>query len=222
MTKALAAISAVCLAWSGTTLAAVSVRAATPAVETVPVLTPIVHGHELPEGAIDERTNASGNSYELARVATAVPVWPVRSSASGQAGAILRGLRSTAEVAERYTIGAVTLVPAATEIKPPARPSVYASAPHTAAGLKAWLATLRWPWGEIGTCESYRDGSWRESSTSWARGVFQFLPSTWRSLGLTGDPATYSWRFQLKAAERLRARDGLGAWTCAKLLGLAR
>jgi resuscitation-promoting factor RpfB len=49
--------------------------------------------------------------------------------------------------------------------------------------------------------------------------VFQFLPSTWASLGLTGDPAAATWRQQLDAAVRLRARDGLGAWDCARILG---
>jgi hypothetical protein len=95
----------------------------------------------------------------------------------------------------------------------------FLDAPHTHAGLRAWLATLGWPWQGIGTCESLHDDSWRPASTSWARGVFQFLPSTWRSLGLTGDPAAASWRDQLHAARRLRARDGLRAWDCARILG---
>lgn len=101
------------------------------------------------------------------------------------------------------------------------KPSTFVSAPHTHAGLVAWLATLRWPWQAIATCESVRDDSWRPGSRSWARGVFQFLPSTWRSLGRSGDPADASWRDQLAAAEELEARDGLRAWDCARILGIA-
>lgn len=111
------------------------------------------------------------------------------------------------------------------ETTPPPRPpaprpyEVLRDAPHTHAGLAAWLDSLGWPWAGIGRCESLRDDSWPTSSSSWARGVFQFLPSTWHSLGLTGDPAAASWRDQLAAARRLRARDGLGAWDCARILG---
>jgi hypothetical protein len=98
-----------------------------------------------------------------------------------------------------------------------AAPSVVESAPHTTEGLRAWLAAIPRPWGAIGRCESLGDGSWRRASRSHARGVFQFLPSTWRSLGLTGDPADYSWRFQLRQAERLAERDGLRhSWVCAR------
>ncbi len=103
----------------------------------------------------------------------------------------------------------------------PAAGTILQSAPHTHAGLVAWLAAVGYPWQQIATCESLRDDSWPEGSSSTARGVFQFLRSTWRSLGLPGDPAAASWRDQLAAAKRLRARDGLRAWDCARTLGLA-
>jgi hypothetical protein len=77
------------------------------------------------------------------------------------------------------------------------------------------------PWRSIVRCESVRDGSWRVASPSRARGWFQFLPSTWRSLGLSGDPAAAPFSVQYSAARRLARRDGLRAWTCAHLLGLA-
>lgn len=100
--------------------------------------------------------------------------------------------------------------------------TLFDGAPHTHAGLKAWLGTLPYPWPEIATCESLRDDSWRESSPSMARGVFQFLRSTWRSLGLFGDPAAASWRDQYRAAKRLRARDGINQWDCARITGVSQ
>jgi transglycosylase-like protein len=74
------------------------------------------------------------------------------------------------------------------------------------------------PWRSIVRCESLRDGSWRVASPSHARGWFQFLPSTWRSLGMSGDAAMASFSTQYAAARRLAARDGLRAWDCARLL----
>jgi hypothetical protein len=80
---------------------------------------------------------------------------------------------------------------------------------------------LPYPWRGIVRCESLRDESWRVGSSSRARGFFQFLRSTWRSLGLTGDPAAAPFSVQYSAARQLAARDGLGAWDCARILGLA-
>lgn len=77
------------------------------------------------------------------------------------------------------------------------------------------------PWRSIVRCESLRDGSYRVASSSTARGWFQFLRSTWRSLGLSGDPAAAPFEVQYATARRLRARDGLRAWDCARMLGLA-
>lgn len=77
------------------------------------------------------------------------------------------------------------------------------------------------PWRSIVRCESLGDGSWRVGSSSRARGWFQFLRSTWRSLGMSGDPAAASFDTQYAAARRLARRDGLRAWSCARILGLS-
>lgn len=95
----------------------------------------------------------------------------------------------------------------------------YTDAPHTQRGAEQFAGSLPWPWPGIIHCESLRDESWRPSANSWARGLFQFLPSTWRSLGGTGDPADASWREQYRMAIKLRLRDGLASWDCAKILG---
>jgi hypothetical protein len=77
------------------------------------------------------------------------------------------------------------------------------------------------PWRSIVRCESLNDRSWPVTSTSTARGWFQFLRSTWRSLGLHGDPAAAPFDVQYAAARRLARRDGLRAWDCARMLGWA-
>jgi hypothetical protein len=107
------------------------------------------------------------------------------------------------------------------EVRQPLVTSTYDSAPHTHAGLVAWSSALPYPWPQIIRCESLRDDSWRPGSSSMARGVFQFLRSTWSSLGLYGDPAEASWRDQYHAALRLRERDGINSWDCARITGVS-
>lgn len=100
--------------------------------------------------------------------------------------------------------------------------NVFTDAPHTHAGLVAWTNALPYPWPTIIHCESLSDDSWRESSTSNARGVFQFLRSSWRLVGGYGDPAAASWREQYMRARLLRALYGIGSWSCARITGILR
>lgn len=114
------------------------------------------------------------------------------------------------------------------------KPSVSRSSPRRPSGVTGGSTSrtsgltglqrarsLPEPWRSIVRCESLGDGSWREGSSSRARGFFQFLRSTWRSLGLSGDPAAAPFGDQYDAARRLARRDGLGAWDCARILGWA-
>lgn len=98
--------------------------------------------------------------------------------------------------------------------------TLFDTAPHTHAGLVAWSKTLAWPWPTIIGCESLPDDSWREDSDSIARGPFQFLWSSWRLVGGTGDPAAASWREQYTRAKLLRKLQGIGAWACARITGI--
>lgn len=122
-----------------------------------------------------------------------------------------------------------------TRTAPRATPSASSSSPavgastrtsvssqlRTASGGVALARLLPEPWRSIVRCESLGDGSWRVSAASRARGFFQFMPSTWRSLGMSGDPAEAPFSVQYAAARKLRERDGLGAWDCARILGWA-
>lgn len=72
-------------------------------------------------------------------------------------------------------------------------------------------------WDALAQCES--GGNWA-SRTGRYRGGLQFLPSTWRSVGGTGDPADASREEQIRRAQTLQARDGWGAWpACSRRLG---
>lgn len=52
-------------------------------------------------------------------------------------------------------------------------------------------------------------------------GTFQFLMSTWRSVGGKGDPRDATWAEQLHRAQLLQARSGWGQWpSCTRRLGL--
>ncbi|MGQ0743949.1 MAG: transglycosylase family protein [Acidimicrobiales bacterium] len=50
-------------------------------------------------------------------------------------------------------------------------------------------------------------------------GAYQFLDSTWRSLGYSGSAQEASPAVQDEAARRLQARSGWGQWTTARLCG---
>lgn len=74
-------------------------------------------------------------------------------------------------------------------------------------------------WTLLGNCESGNNPA--KNTGNGYYGAFQFLPSTWHSLGLPGLPHTYSYEAQLAAAKRLQARSGWGQWpSCARQLHL--
>lgn len=86
--------------------------------------------------------------------------------------------------------------------------------------LAAFVASLPSSWQRLVRCESLNDGSWRQSSSSHARGVFQFLPSSWRMVGGSGDPAAASYAEQWMRALRLFRLQGWAGWTCSRIVGL--
>lgn len=74
-------------------------------------------------------------------------------------------------------------------------------------------------WYRLRMCES--TNTYTRNSGNGYYGAYQFLPSTWRSLGYSGMPHQASPATQDEAAKRLQARDGWGPWpTCARRLGL--
>lgn len=52
-------------------------------------------------------------------------------------------------------------------------------------------------------------------------GAFQFMLSTWHSIGETGNPIDYTYEHQKAAAIRLQKRSGWGQWpVCSRRLGV--
>lgn len=73
-------------------------------------------------------------------------------------------------------------------------------------------------WGALAMCES---GNTNANTGNGYYGYFQFLPSTWRSVGGTGLPTDHGYGEQLKRAQILQARSGWGQWpACSRKLGL--
>lgn len=71
----------------------------------------------------------------------------------------------------------------------------------------------------LGRCES--GGNPNLNTGNGYFGAFQFLPSTWRSLGYSGLPTDHSYATQKEAAGRLIARSGWGQFPgCARKLGM--
>lgn len=90
------------------------------------------------------------------------------------------------------------------------------SAPPVASRSRPAVELLDWP--ALVQCESSGDPR-AVSPTGRYRGLVQFSLSSWREVGMTGDPIDYPAVVQLRAAYRLYARQGRGAWpVCGKLL----
>lgn len=69
----------------------------------------------------------------------------------------------------------------------------------------------------LAQCES---PTGRDSNNRMYHGYFQFLLSTWRSMGESGDPSEYSYQYQREVAKRLQEKSGWSQWpTCARRLG---
>jgi nucleoid-associated protein YgaU len=75
-------------------------------------------------------------------------------------------------------------------------------------------------WDAIAQCES--SGNWHINTGNGYYGGLQFLPSTWRAFGGTGNPANASKAQQIAVAERVLKVQGWKAWpTCSARLGLS-
>lgn len=70
-------------------------------------------------------------------------------------------------------------------------------------------------WGPIISCESGGDPS-AENPSSTASGLFQFLDSTWRSVGGSGSASDASVAEQYRRAERLYASRGTQPWNASR------
>jgi hypothetical protein len=74
-------------------------------------------------------------------------------------------------------------------------------------------------WDRLAQCES--GGNWAINTGNGYSGGLQFLPSTWRSYGGSGQAHHASREAQIAVAERIRADVGYGAWpACSRKLGL--
>jgi hypothetical protein len=74
-------------------------------------------------------------------------------------------------------------------------------------------------WDRLAQCES--GGNWSINTGNGYSGGLQFLPSTWRAYGGSGQAHHASREAQIRVAERIRADVGYGAWpACSRKLGL--
>jgi cell wall-associated NlpC family hydrolase len=79
-------------------------------------------------------------------------------------------------------------------------------------------------WDRLAQCESSGNFANRDTGHNGHFGGFQFSPSTWRSVGGSGNPADASPAEQLKRAKILLAQPGplFNKWVCAPTAGLTR
>lgn len=74
-------------------------------------------------------------------------------------------------------------------------------------------------WHELAECES--GGNWQTNTGNGYYGGLQFSLESWRAVGGEGYPHEHPPEVQIEMAERLKARQGWGAWpACARRLGL--
>jgi hypothetical protein len=75
-------------------------------------------------------------------------------------------------------------------------------------------------WAALRQCES--GGNYQENTGNGFYGAYQFVWSTWTSLGYPGRPDQEPPAMQDQAAQRLQARSGWGQWpACSRKLGLS-
>lgn len=73
-------------------------------------------------------------------------------------------------------------------------------------------------WWRLALCES---GGTNANTGNGFYGYFQFVPSTWRSVGGTGLPTNHGYEEQKRRAQILQQRSGWGQWpACSRKLGL--
>ena len=73
-------------------------------------------------------------------------------------------------------------------------------------------------WDAIAQCES--GGNWATNTGNGYYGGLQFSPSTWASNGGVGNPAHAPREEQIRVAENVLAKQGIGAWpTCGSRAG---
>jgi hypothetical protein len=98
---------------------------------------------------------------------------------------------------------------------------LLAALEHAAAQQAAEKASRDSVWDRIAACET--QGNWSMSGPSFSGGV-GFANSTWSSFGgneFAPNAGQATREQQIIVAERVRASAGMGAWGCAKRLGLS-
>jgi hypothetical protein len=94
-------------------------------------------------------------------------------------------------------------------LQPRASRSAIRTAPAAPAGV----------WDRLAQCES--GGNWRINTGNGYYGGVQFSLSSWRAVGGAGYPHQASKAEQIVRAEKLKAKQGWGAWpACTRKLGL--
>ena len=103
------------------------------------------------------------------------------------------------------------------------RPRVSRSAvrvrPRVASVIRPVIPLTDPVWERLRRCES--GGRYDINTGNGFFGAYQFVPSTWRSLGFPGMPHNAPPGMQDEAAQKLQARSGWGQWpACTRRLGL--
>ena len=89
----------------------------------------------------------------------------------------------------------------------------------TIPGEQAWLASSQGVWLELRECES--SDNYQDNTGNGYYGAYQFLWSTWTSLGYPGRPDLEPAWMQDEAAAKDQAVSGWGQWpACSERLGL--
>jgi resuscitation-promoting factor RpfB len=91
---------------------------------------------------------------------------------------------------------------------------------HTAAQQAAAKASRDSIWDRIAACETQGDWSMRGSSFSGGVGFSNAAWSQWGGSEFAPNAGQATREQQIVVAERIRASVGLGAWGCAKKLGV--
>ena len=139
-------------------------------------------------------------------------------AAASDEPARLRGVRRAPIPVEPSLIAASEAVKARVEAQGRLSLAMLANAAAQQAAAKSSRDSV---WDSIAACETR--GNWSMQGPSFSGGV-GFANNTWSSFGGTEfapNAGQATREQQITVAERVRARVGMGAWGCAKRLGLS-
>lgn len=128
------------------------------------------------------------------------------------------GERANPGQVEAVTVTEPTLPPIPPTTEPATTQPTYPSPPTSRNSYVQPTIPVADIWWQLALCET---GGTNADTGNGYSGYFQFLDSTWRSVGYFGRAVDHNYETQVAGAQILQSRSGWGQWpSCSRQLGL--